>query len=146
MNRNMVVSTVMVGLGVLVSILMIRISSGADEPAATNQPQADVTPPNKYVDKDGTIHLPEDYRLKWTHLGSWYVEGDKMGGGGDDMHDVYTEPETVVEFRKTGKWPHGATLVKEIRKARPGKLTTGQAHWDAEINQWFVMVKDNKKT
>src|SRR5215510_12973655 len=93
----------------------------------------------KYVDKDGTIHLPEDYRLKWIHLGSWYVEG-KNGEAGE-VHDTYTEPETVAAFRNTGKWPAGATVVKEIRASEKGKMTTGNVNWDGQIKQWFVMVK-----
>ena len=100
--------------------------------------------PGKYVEKDGTIHLPEDYRLKWVHLGSWFDEDDKGGPG--SMHDVYAEPAAVEAFRVTGQWPHGATLVKEIRNARKARLTTGVAHWDGEIIQWFVMVKDANNT
>jgi hypothetical protein len=109
--------------------------------------QAQVTPgtlPGKYVEKDGTIHLPEDYRLKWIHLGSWFDEDDKGGPGG--MHDVYAEPEAVAKFRETGQWPHGATIVKEIRGGTRGKLSTGKAHWDGQIAQWFVMVKDTNRT
>jgi hypothetical protein len=140
MNRNIILSLT-AGLGVLIAIAMVRLASG-EEPAAKNQPQENPISPGKYVDKAGNIRVPEEYRLKWTHLGSWYVEGDKGG----DMHDVYTEPETVLEFRKTGKWPQGATIVKEIRKARQGKRTTGQAHWDGEVTAWFVMVRDNKNT
>ena len=94
----------------------------------------------KYVDKDGTIHLPEDYRLKWVHLGSWFVEG-KNGEAGE-VHDVYTEPETVAAFRNSGKWPAGATIVKEIRASEKGKMTTGNVHRNGPIKLWFVMVKD----
>ncbi len=46
----------------------------------------------KYVDNNGTIHLPEGYRLKWVHLGSWFVDGKQV-------HDVYTAPEVVEAYR-----------------------------------------------
>ena len=45
----------------------------------------------------------------------------------------------------TGKWPQGATLVKEIRAGQKGEMTTGNVHWDGQIKQWFVMVKDAEK-
>lgn len=90
----------------------------------------------KYVDKDGTIHLPENYRLKWVHLGSWAAEGGKQ------IHDVYTAPEVVEAFRNTGKWPPGATIVKEVRASEEAEMTTGNVHWDGPIVQWFVLVKD----
>ena len=116
MNRTIAFSLTAV-LGLVAAALLVRKASGVGEPQATTQAQPDATPPGKHVDKDGTIHVPQDYRLKWTHLGSWFVAGGTTGGNGT-VHDVYTEPETVAEFRKTGKWPQWATLVKEIRSAR----------------------------
>jgi hypothetical protein len=116
--------------------------NGADPTSLSNQPAPEGTL-GKYVDKDGAITLPEDYRLKWIHLGSWYIE-DKKGGPGE-VHDVYAEPEAVTAFRNTGKWPQGATLVKEIRAGQKGEMTTGNVHWDGQIKQWFVMVKDTEK-
>ena len=71
--------------------------NGADQTSISNQPAPEGTL-GKYVGKDGAITLPEDYRLKWIHLGSWYIE-DKKGGPGE-VHDVYAEPETVAAFRK----------------------------------------------
>jgi len=54
--------------------------------------------------------------------------------------------ESADEFRKTGTWPQGAILVKEVRSARAGKLTTGDVRWAGEIKAWFVMVKDHKNS
>jgi len=128
MKQKIMISWAAVG----VSAAVLYFTSQSDSQSASAL--------GKYVDKDGGIRLPEDYRLKWVHLGSWSVEGQDSGPG--DMHDVYTEPETVAAFRKTGKWPPGATLVKEIRASEKGKMTTGNVHWDGPIKQWFVMVKD----
>lgn len=116
---------------------VIRLAEGKGGAAQAN---SDASPLGKYVDPNGSIRLPEDYRLHWTHLGSYYVEGADDGAG--TMHDVYAEPEAVEAFQKTGKFPAGATLVKEIRSSRKAKMTTGEAHWDAGIVQWFVLVKD----
>ena len=134
MKRNTVLS--LAALGVLAAALYVG-SQGSAAPQSVPGSTAGL---GKYVDNDGTIHLPEDYRLKWVHLGSWYVE-DKDSSPGE-VHDVYTEPETVAAFRNSGKWPVGATLVKEIRASEKGKMTTGNVHWDGPIKQWFVMVKD----
>src|SRR5690348_3862997 len=75
-----------------------------------------------YVDKSGNITLPDDIRLPMIHLGSWFVpEGEASG-----FHDVYTEPETARAYRKTGKFPDGATLVKELRASAASNYTTGK--------------------
>ena len=139
MNRTIVISSA-AALGVFAAVLYVGQQSSADSQSVSSSPQP-AAALGKYVDKDGTIHLPEDYRLKWIHLGSWYVEG-KNGEAGQ-VHDVYAEPEAVAAFRDTGKWPAGATIVKEIRDGQNGKMTTGNVNWDGQIKQWFVMVKDN---
>jgi hypothetical protein len=118
--------------------LCIETINGAGQQASAQPLPA--AGPGKYVDKDGTIHLPRGYRMNWTHLGTWSVDGKD---GSKNMHDVYAEPDAVNAFRKTGKWPEGATIVKEIRDAQTGKMTTGNVRWDGPILKWFVMVRDN---
>jgi cytochrome c len=61
---------------------------------------------------------------------------------GQGFHDVFTQPESVEAYKKTGKFPDGTVLVKEIRKINAGKMTTGQAYWAGDIASWFVMIKD----
>jgi hypothetical protein len=95
-----------------------------------------------YVDESGKITLPQDFRKNMSHLGSWFVpEGDASG-----FHDVYTEKETVEAYRKTGKFPDGATLVKELRAGKAADYTTGKgvSHATDGLKQWFVMIKDTQ--
>jgi hypothetical protein len=95
-----------------------------------------------YVDDEGVIQLPADFRGRMVHLGSWFVpEGDASG-----FHDVYTEKETVEAYRLTGEFPDGATLVKELRASNSGSFTTGQgvSYATSGLKQWFVMIKDSK--
>ena len=142
MSRTIVIASLPAFI-LVAALLYSAGQNGADQNSVSNQP-APAGTLGKYVGKDGAITLPEDYRLKWIHMGSWWVE-DKKGGPGE-VHDVYAEPEAVMAFRNTGKWPQGATLVKEIRAAQKGEMTTGNVHWDAQIKQWFVMVKDAKNS
>ena len=95
-----------------------------------------------YVDSNGGIRLPADFRLSMVHLGSWYVPDGEASG----FHDVYTEKETVKVYRKTGKFPDGATLVKELRAAEAADYTTGKgvSHATEGLKQWFVMIKDTQ--
>jgi hypothetical protein len=93
-----------------------------------------------YVDAQGNISLPADFRKNMVHLGTWFVpEGDASG-----FHDVYSEASTVESYRRTGKFPDGATLVKELRPSKSGTYTTGEdvSYAVGEIKQWFVMIKD----
>ncbi len=49
-------------------------------------------------------------------------------------------------YRKTGKFPDGATIVKELRASKSDNYTTGQgvSYASNSIKQWFVMIKDAK--
>ena len=95
-----------------------------------------------HVDETGAIRFPKDFRTTMVHLGSWFVpEGEASG-----FHDVYTEASSVDAYRKTGRFPDGATLVKELRGAKRGDYTTGANVGFAvnTVKQWFVMIKDSK--
>ena len=98
---------------------------------------------SSYVDDKGNISFPTDFRTSMVHLGSWFVpDGDASG-----FHDVYTEKESVEAFRKTGKFPDGATLVKELRGSKMADYTTGKGvnHSTGQLKQWFIMIKDESQ-
>src|SRR4051812_42173955 len=113
-------------------------SSGRDDPPA--RAAGNFSP---YVTKDGGISRPTDYRDTFEFLGT-YAVATKPGQPVDEMHVVYTRPEDIRAYRRDGKFPDGAVLVKEVTKASSDKLTTGQASWDTGIKIWFVMIKDSK--
>ena len=98
---------------------------------------------SSYVDGEGNISLPTHFKVDMVHLGSWFVPD----GGASGFHDVYTEKESVLAFRETGKFPDGATLVKELRGAESADYSTGAnvsyASGD-NLKQWFVMIKDTQ--
>ena len=94
-----------------------------------------------FVDDRGQIQLPHDYKTKWTHLGDWSV-AKKEGQNPHELHEVYTQPGVVETFQKTGGFPDGAVLVKEVRNTKTEKLTTGHVTWADDMKIWFVMVKD----
>lgn len=97
---------------------------------------------SKHVNKKGDISFPSGFDTEMAHLGSWFVPD----GGASGFHDVYTEKQSIEAFRKTGKFPDGATLVKELRASHAGNYTTGAGvkYSTSTIKQWFVMIKDSK--
>jgi hypothetical protein len=97
---------------------------------------------SSHVDETGNISFPEGFQLSMVHLGSWFVPD----GGASGFHDVYTEKESIEAYLKTGKFPDGATLVKQLRASESGDYTTGKgvSYANAELKQWFVMIKDAK--
>lgn len=104
----------------------------------------------KLVDKDGNITLPADYRKNWTFLGSYFVENAPAAGmtaesaPSFDVHIVYTQPKSAEYYRKHGKFPDGAVLIKDVNATKSEPLTTGLARYQDAPKVTFAMVKDNK--
>lgn len=97
-----------------------------------------------YVDENGKISRPTDYRSGWAHLGT-FAAAKKKGQDVKTLHGVYTQSWVVDAFNRSGEFPDGAVLVKEVRKAESGKMTTGHVAWSTEMDVWFVMIKDRKE-
>lgn len=96
------------------------------------------------VNDKGAIRLPEvDYRKDWVSLGAWAVAAEEGTQGSEGIHTVYTQPGTVEAFRKTGKFPDGAILIKELFSTTTDEMTTGTVSRANDTSGWFVMIKDS---
>jgi Cytochrome P460 len=97
------------------------------------------------VDARGNLHVPENYRTRYQALGSWAIAADD-GPGSKQIHEVYASPGTIDAYHKTGRFPEGAVLVKEVFGASTGSMTTGTVSHADQLKGWFVMVKDGKNS
>jgi hypothetical protein len=60
------------------------------------------------------------------------------------MHVVYASPGAAAAYRKSGRFPDGAVLVKEVYAASTSSMTTGTVSHEQTLQGWFVMVADSK--
>ncbi len=97
------------------------------------------------VDEKGNISLPKDYRQNWTFLGSYFVKSTATDNEPTyDVHTVYTQAKAVAHYRKHGRFPDGAVLIKEVNATKSEAMTTGLASYQDAPKVIFAMVKDNK--
>ena len=97
------------------------------------------------VDARGNLHVPENYRETYQALGSWAIAATS-GAGAKAMHEVYASPGAIGAYRKTGRFPAGTVLVKEVFGATTASMTTGTVSHAETLKGWFVMVKDDKNS
>jgi hypothetical protein len=129
-----------VGLAVAVSLVAGTVAALAQiSGAAPAGPTANV------VDAAGHLRVPADYRTLYQALGSWAIAADS-GEGSKEMHAVYASPGTIDAYRKTGHFPDGAVLVKEVFATSTNEMTTGTVSHADKLKGWFVMVRDSKGT
>src|SRR6201999_784190 len=101
--------------------------------------------PSTVADAKGRLHVPTGYQKAYEYLGSWSVAGDS-GAGAKEMHTVYASPGATAAFRRTGHFPDGTVLVKEVREAATASMTTGTVSHPTALKGWFVAVRDSKNT
>ena len=76
-------------------------------------------------DQNGSVHLPKAYR-RWANVGTRYkASGNNILDGAPivtpQLMNTYVEPSALDYYKKTGKWPDGAQIVKELSSIRVGK-------------------------
>jgi Cytochrome P460 len=108
---------------------------------------------------DGDLHLPDGFR-RWEHVGSRVKTSGKSVLDGavilrPQVMDTYIEPSAFFRYKKTGVWPDGTQIVKEISIIKVGddcdKVTfacntpAGAGIFQDSFIGIGMMVKDSKR-
>lgn len=102
---------------------------------------------------DGKLQLPVGYR-HWVFIGAPLTPNGLNNGkaGFPEYHHVYVEEKNLDVYLKTGSFPEGTVIVKELtRVLNPtfpdGSRTepSGRGYFNGEFNGMDVTVKDNKR-
>lgn len=127
--------------------LAAALAVGSVAALAQSRPRASgaETAAVKVVDASGNLRVPENYRLRYQALGSWAIAADGAAGS-KEMHEVYASPGAIAAYQKTGRFPDGTVLVKEVFGAATASMTTGTVSHPETLKGWFVMVKDSKNS
>jgi len=113
------INVVAIGAVGISAMVAVAARGQLDTTASSSVPTAEAV-----VDATGNLHVPDAYRTTYQPLGSWAVAADQ-GQGSKELHVVYASPGTIVGYRKDGRFPDGAVLVKEVFQAATGEMTTG---------------------
>jgi hypothetical protein len=127
-----------IGIAGISAMVAVAVYGQADTTTASNGPKAEAV-----ADAAGNLHVPDAYRISYQSLGTWTVAADQ-GQGAKELHVVYASPGTITAYRKGGRFPDGAVLVKEVFEAATGPMTTGTVSHAQALKGWFVMVKDSQ--
>jgi len=104
--------------------------------------------------KEGDLVLPKNWR-SWVYVGS-PLTPDGLNDGKEEFkeyHNVYIEPGSYEIFKKTGEFPEGTIMFKELQRVlKPqqfpdGSRTepSGRGYFPGEFNGADVTVKDSKR-
>jgi hypothetical protein len=113
---------------------------------------AETVPGPKWT-SDGQLEIPLNYH-EWIFLGSPLTPNGLNGGkaGFPEFHNVYVRPDALRVYRKTGVWPEGTMMLKELQLTLPGTNPNGSSvepsgvgYFPGTRNGLDISVKDTKR-
>jgi hypothetical protein len=102
---------------------------------------------------NGELILPKNFH-EWVYVGSPLTPNALNGGsaGFPEYHNVYIEPGSYEIFQKTGEFPEGTILFKELQLTLPAENAdgsrnepSGRGYFPGKFNGADVTVKDSKR-
>jgi len=103
---------------------------------------------------DGELILPKNFE-RWIYVGSPLTPNALNGGkaGFPEFHNVYIEPGSYEIYKRTGVFPEGTIMFKELQLvqtdgAGPDGSTnqpSGRGYFPGKLNGADVSVKDTKR-
>jgi hypothetical protein len=151
------VLAVVVGLGLGVSSLYLLVA----KPVAAAQTEQ----PSVVFNADGTVQVPTGFR-KWVFVGAPLTpEGLNNGkyncneagenctrSNFPEYHHVYIEQKNVDVYLKTGDFPEGTVIVKELTRVLDPKFPdgsrtepSGRGYFNGVYNGIDMSIKDSKR-
>jgi Cytochrome P460 len=137
---------VILGLAVVAASSLLRYSGHVV--AAASQSAA-------VFDSDGRLKLPDPGVFRrWVFVGAPLTpEGlNDNKAGFPEYHNVYIEEKNVDAYLRTGSFPEGTVIVKELTRVLkptfPDSSRTepsGRGYFNGEFNGMDVTVKDSKR-
>jgi len=144
MTKHLLTIIIIVGVGLLAGTVFFpkTRSIAAESPQST-----------AVFDSDGKMKLPTGYRA-WVFVGAPLTPNGLNNGKANfpEYHNVYVEKKNVDAYLKTGEFPEGTVIVKELtRVLNPDfpdgsrKEPSGRGYFNGALNGIDVSVKDSKR-
>ena len=95
---------------------------------------------------NGEMQIPKDYR-QWVFVGAPVTPHDLNNGKAafPEFHHVYIDPAGFAAYKKSGKFPDGTVLVKELVTVGATSSSSGNGYFAGEFIGIAVSVKDVKR-
>jgi hypothetical protein len=103
--------------------------------------------------KQGELLLPEGFR-EWVFIGAPLTPNGLNDGkaGFPEYHHVYVNPDAFAVYQRTGEFPDGTVIAKELVLLQKGEFKdgskrapSGRGFFAGDFHGMDVMVKDSKR-
>ncbi|HEX6821937.1 MAG TPA: cytochrome P460 family protein [Candidatus Sulfotelmatobacter sp.] len=154
---------IIVGLGLSASAVYFALAKPV---AAAQNKQSSTNQSSVAFNADGTVNVPDPHVFRrWVFVGAPLTpEGlnngkfncDQPGGctksNFPEYHHVYIEQKNVDAYLKTGEFPEGTVIVKELTRVLDPKFpdgsrkeASGRGYFNGAYNGIDMSIKDSKR-
>ncbi|MGE3539319.1 MAG: cytochrome P460 family protein [Candidatus Tectimicrobiota bacterium] len=97
-------------------------------------------------DQEGALLRPTGYR-EWVFVGAPVTPHDMNEGKAPfpEFHNVYIDPASYREYTRTGTFPDGTMLIKELVSVGSKQGASGKGYFQGEFIGLEASVKDSKR-
>lgn len=97
------------------------------------------------VNSEGELIRPTDYRT-WVYVGTPVTPNDLNGGKAPfpEIHNVYIDPASYKEYKKSGKFREGTIIIKELVSVGATSAVSGKGYFAGEFIGLEASVKSKK--
>ena len=94
----------------------------------------------------GELARPSGYR-EWIYIGTPLTPNDMNGGEAPfpEFHSVYINPSAWAHYKRTGYFPDGTVVVKELLSVGSKAASSGKGYFMGEFIGLETAVKDSKR-
>lgn len=125
-------------LSLVAGILISAAAIAQDSPPKSG-------PAAQWNDKDQLLQ-PVNYR-EWIFVGTPVTPNDMNDGAAvfPEFHNVYIDPVAWTAYKKTGKFPDGTVMVKELVSVGSKQASSGAGYFEGEFLGLEAAVKSAAK-
>ena len=102
--------------------------------------------PKPAYNSKGELMRPEGYR-EWVYVGTPITPNDMNPPEAPfpDFHNVYIHPADYDHYKKTGEFPDGTVIIKELVSVGSKAAVSGNGYFMGEFTGLEATVKDSKR-
>lgn len=143
-------TSVLIGIALPCAIALASCDSAAVVPAAADGAG------DRYLPEftaEGHLKLPKNFE-RWVYVGSPLTPNALNGGEAPfpEYHNVYIEPGAYDVYLRTGAFPEGTIMFKELQLVQRGQFPdgsrterSGRGYFPGALNGADVTVKDSTR-
>ncbi len=131
----------------VMAVLTLAILAFVAVPDATGQEMTGKATYTPEFTADGQLKVPKlgSWR-NWPFLGTPVTPNDMNKGEAPfpEFHHVYMEPSAFAHYEKTGVFPEGTVITKELVTVGTKKASSGRGYFEGEFNGFEIAHKSKK--